>query len=252
MNTTTYKTYLDFATGKAIHKKARKRTKAHITPMKESSLTANDNIISKDLDATLKLAKSMSRTEAEEHEAARLVHETHERLITDKPTRRRKETSVVFRDTLVVSTKKTPTQSLKLKGMEILSDAAMLDDVNMEMKDAEPADEDIGDEEMIDVKKEATTDTPATQREKLDVPPSSSSRFVSSNYGSIFLNLDNLSFAETKIISMLDVQHRVSDLEKEVKKLKQVNLSTILRASIRSDVPPAINEYLGSSLGDAL
>ncbi|GJZ25975.1 hypothetical protein Tco_0570228 [Tanacetum coccineum] len=117
------------------------------------------------------------------------------------------------------------------------------DDVNMEMKDAEPADEDIGDEEMIDVKKvdveheeinqevviaqvhddvqEATTNTPATQREKFDVPPSSSSRFVSSNYGSIFLNLDNLSSAETKIISIYEV-------------------------------PPAVNEYLGSSLGDTL
>nr|GEU97491.1 hypothetical protein [Tanacetum cinerariifolium] len=45
---------------------------------------------------------------------------------------------------------------------------------------------------------------------------------------------------------------RVSDLEKEVKELKQVDLSTTLHASSRSEVPAAINEYLGSSLGDAL
>ncbi|GKC02754.1 hypothetical protein Tco_0994364 [Tanacetum coccineum] len=136
-----------------------------------------------------------------------------------------------------------------------------------------------------------------TQKEKTDVPPSSSS--LSSNYGSIFLNLDNITSAETEIISMLDVHVqqeipsiqsssllilpilvipepivikppeivtaaltttippftpplRVFNLEKEVKKLKQFDLSTTLRASIRYEVPLAVNEYLGSSLGDAL
>ncbi|GJT33186.1 hypothetical protein Tco_0923605 [Tanacetum coccineum] len=48
------------------------------------------------------------------------------------------------------------------------------------------------------------------------------------------------------------LQLRVSDLEKEVKELKQVDLSTTLHASIRSEVPLAFNEYLRSSLGDAL
>nr|GEU87511.1 hypothetical protein [Tanacetum cinerariifolium] len=78
MDTTTYNTYLAFATGKAIPKKARKNTKAHITLMKESSLTTDDNIISEDPNVSLELAKSISSTEAEEQEAARLVHETRE------------------------------------------------------------------------------------------------------------------------------------------------------------------------------
>ncbi|GKE74337.1 hypothetical protein Tco_1536378 [Tanacetum coccineum] len=55
---------------------------------------------------------------------------------------------------------------------------------------------------------------------------------------------------ESKTLSAL--QLRVSDLEKEVKELKQADLSTTLRASIRYEVPSAVNEYLGSSLGDAL
>nr|GEU66945.1 hypothetical protein [Tanacetum cinerariifolium] len=55
---------------------------------------------------------------------------------------------------------------------------------------------------------------------------------------------------ESETLSSL--QLRASDLEKEVKELKQVNLLTTLHASIRSEVPPAVNEYLGSSLGDAL
>ncbi|GKC08119.1 hypothetical protein Tco_0999729 [Tanacetum coccineum] len=84
MKTTTYKTYLAFSTGKVIPKKARKRPKTATTPKKKSSLSADDNIISKDPDAALELAKSISRTEAEEQEAARLVHETHEqRLAAD-------------------------------------------------------------------------------------------------------------------------------------------------------------------------
>ncbi|GJX74120.1 hypothetical protein Tco_0312715 [Tanacetum coccineum] len=76
METTTYKTYLAFPTGKAIPKKARKRTKTATTPKKKSSLTADDNMIFEDPGAALKLSNSISRTEAEEQEAARLMHET--------------------------------------------------------------------------------------------------------------------------------------------------------------------------------
>nr|GEW10914.1 hypothetical protein [Tanacetum cinerariifolium] len=90
-----YKTYLDFATGKVIPKEVRKRTKAY---MKETSLTADDNIISEDPDVALELAKSISRIEA----------------------------TVTIRDTPTVTKKKTPKQSLKLKGMEMLSDAPIL------------------------------------------------------------------------------------------------------------------------------
>ncbi|GJU30149.1 hypothetical protein Tco_1173738 [Tanacetum coccineum] len=94
--TKTYKTYLAFANGNAIPKQARKRTIAHI---KESSLKADDNIIPDDLDVALKLAKSISRTEAKEQEAARLVHETHEHLVTEQSTGRRRQTAMLAADT---------------------------------------------------------------------------------------------------------------------------------------------------------
>ncbi|GKC12656.1 hypothetical protein Tco_1009438, partial [Tanacetum coccineum] len=202
------------------------------------------------------------------------------------------------------------------------------DDVNVKFKDAELADERKGDKEMTgaekvnvehkeadqevvsaqvqDVAQVTTTAAPATQKEKTDVPPSSSNRSVSSNYGSIFLNLDNISSVETEIISMLDVQvqhenltpattipppmppfiphsqqstpiltsktteaktstpvvlesktlsaiHiRVSDLEKEVKELRNVNHSTTLLATIKFEVPTAIKEYIGTNLGVTL
>ncbi|GJU92722.1 integrase, catalytic region, zinc finger, CCHC-type containing protein [Tanacetum coccineum] len=115
METMAYKTYLAFSTGKAIPKKVRKRTKIATTPKKKSSLTADDNIISEDPDAALELAKSISRTEAEEQEAVRLVHETHECLVTEKSTRTRKQASVVFKDTPIVSKKKPLANLINLK-----------------------------------------------------------------------------------------------------------------------------------------
>ncbi|GJZ05973.1 hypothetical protein Tco_0539766 [Tanacetum coccineum] len=97
----------------------------------------------------------------------------------------------------------------------------------------------------------------------------SSGRSVSSNYGSIFLNLDNISLVETEVISILDVQvqhenliqefetlstiHlRVSDLEKEVKDLKNIDHSSTLLATIKSEVLTTVKEYLGTSLDEAL
>ncbi|GJW19005.1 hypothetical protein Tco_0026441 [Tanacetum coccineum] len=46
--------------------------------------------------------------------------------------------------------------------------------------------------------------------------------------------------------------NKVSDLEKDVKELKQVDHSTTTLESIKSQVPSVVNKYLGSSLGDTL
>ncbi|GJU92723.1 hypothetical protein Tco_1317479 [Tanacetum coccineum] len=52
-------------------------------------------------------------------------------------------------------------------------------------------------------------------------------------------------FVNPKFETLSALHLRVSDLEKEVKELKQADHSTTLRASIRSEVPSAVNEYLG-------
>ncbi|GJS88908.1 hypothetical protein Tco_0771544 [Tanacetum coccineum] len=60
---------------------------------KKVTLSADDNIISDDFDTALELGKSMSQTKAKESEAARQVHATHARMVTESvpdPTRRRK------------------------------------------------------------------------------------------------------------------------------------------------------------------
>nr|GEX11920.1 hypothetical protein [Tanacetum cinerariifolium] len=64
---------------------------------KKVTLSTNDNIISDDPDTTLELGKSISQTKAEEAEAAKQVHATHARIVTEsvtKPTKRRKSSIV--------------------------------------------------------------------------------------------------------------------------------------------------------------
>ncbi|GJW90608.1 reverse transcriptase domain-containing protein [Tanacetum coccineum] len=48
------------------------------------------------------------------------------------------------------------------------------------------------------------------------------------------------------------VLQRVSTLEKDVKELKQINHSAVTAEAIKSQVPPTVNEFLGSGLGDSL
>ncbi|GJW07366.1 hypothetical protein Tco_1569789 [Tanacetum coccineum] len=55
-----------------------------------------------------------------------------------------------------------------------------------------------------------------------------------------------------KFETLFALQLRVSGLEKDVKELKQADLSSTTCASIRSEVPSVVNEYLRSSMGDAL
>nr|GEX05211.1 hypothetical protein [Tanacetum cinerariifolium] len=284
METTAYKTYFAFSTGKAILKKVRKRTKIATTPKKKSYLMANDNIISEDPNA-LELAKSISRTEAEEQEATRLVHETHVRLVTKKSTGTRKQTSVVFKDTPTVSKKKPLDQSQKLKGVQVMSveerlaptvgtrahddskdswgtksDIKKSDKQNIKEGDVpwiysdDDEEDDNDDDQSIDI--EETDDDEPTKSDNEDQAMDDAKK-----------NDEDKESADAEITSLVDVQIqqeipsvllaplldlRVSDLEKEVKELKQVNLSTTLLASTRSEVPSVVNENLGSSLGDAL
>ncbi|GKC24023.1 hypothetical protein Tco_1026173 [Tanacetum coccineum] len=85
----TYQTFLALSTGLIPPNKSRgkgsKGKKATVTPKKKGSITVDDNIILEP-DVAFELGKSISRTEAEIAEEARRVHETHERLVTEKPT----------------------------------------------------------------------------------------------------------------------------------------------------------------------
>ncbi|GJT59846.1 hypothetical protein Tco_1003379, partial [Tanacetum coccineum] len=71
----------------------KRKTSSKRRVKKKVTLSADDNIISNDSDTALELGKSISQTEAKEAEAARQVHATYARIVTEsvpKPTRRRK------------------------------------------------------------------------------------------------------------------------------------------------------------------
>ncbi|GJX45325.1 hypothetical protein Tco_0262001 [Tanacetum coccineum] len=313
--------------------RARKRTKTATTPKKKSSLTADDNIISEDPDAALELAKSISRTEVEEQDAARLMHETHERLVTEKYTGTRKQTGIVFKDTPIVSKKKPLGQSHKLNGVQVMSiEERLTADTKKAIKANKLAigpqktagssegsglipkvpDEPKVDSAATNVLEESwVNDSDTKKSDEEEVPwiySDDNEEDDNDNDQSIdIIEMDDDEHAE--ITSMVDVQiqqeissvlsapllniHasvvpptpttptpppipittteaptstsvnpksetlfalqlRVSYLEKEVKELKQADLSKTLHASISSEVPSAVNEYLRSSLGDAL
>ncbi|GJZ71303.1 hypothetical protein Tco_0635154 [Tanacetum coccineum] len=372
-NSKAYQTYLGFLTGAVNPKKARKGTKAVVTLKKKCSFTANDNIIP-DPDVALELGKSISKTEAKEHEEARKVHETHERLITAKtisdeesnesdaeparrPTGRRRQTGVVFRDTYNVSKKKTPAQSQKLKSMEMLPDATLLEaktrkaikasrrdyrfqqetdglsegagntpevpdepkdkstntnkgadeddvflfsddqrteseketsesgktdedsddeeehvedeyvhdadnvhddvekkyDVNVEMKDAKIIEETVKDVQVKD-DDQAITNVPIAHKEKPDVPPSSSSLSISSDYGTQFLNLPfdftligiTKESADTEINSMLDIQiqQKITTVQSPTLLVVLVDHSEVIAEVVQTNVINEVNNQL--------
>ncbi|GJU15860.1 hypothetical protein Tco_1143826 [Tanacetum coccineum] len=109
-------------------KPAKKKTSGKRRLKKKITLSADDNIISDDPDAALELAKSISQTEAEEAKAARKVHATHARIMTEfvpeiakKKSSGRSSKSVVIQDTPNAPKSKPATSKTKLKGAPSLT-----------------------------------------------------------------------------------------------------------------------------------
>ncbi|GJY55835.1 hypothetical protein Tco_0454950 [Tanacetum coccineum] len=119
----TYQMFIKYSTGLIPPKKTRgKGSQGKKAVISSKPTSVEDNIIPKP-DVALELGKSMSLTEAAEEEAARQVHATHERIMTETnpdPARRR-PSGIAFKDTSSVSKKMYPGPSQKLKGVQILT-----------------------------------------------------------------------------------------------------------------------------------
>ncbi|GJV64501.1 hypothetical protein Tco_1475329 [Tanacetum coccineum] len=92
---------------------------------KKATISVNDNIVPEP-DISLELGKYISLTEAEKEPAARQVHVTHARIISEQvpePARTIRQSSIAFRDTSSVSKKRTSGTSQKLKGIQSLTPA---------------------------------------------------------------------------------------------------------------------------------
>ncbi|GJS87862.1 hypothetical protein Tco_0770498 [Tanacetum coccineum] len=82
--------------------------------------------------------------------------------------------------------------------------------------------------------KQVVVPVSTTQKERPSLLQSTSNHSVSSNFGNQFINSPNVSL-----------------IEQAVKELKQADPSTVILASIKSQVPSLVKDYLGSSLPDA-
>ncbi|GKF21481.1 hypothetical protein Tco_0070119, partial [Tanacetum coccineum] len=107
---------------------AKKNTSGKRIVKKKVTLSTDDNIISDDPNASLELAKSINQTKAEEAEAARKVHATHARIVTEtvpestkKKSSGRSSKSVVIQDTLSPPKSKPATSKTKIKGAPSLT-----------------------------------------------------------------------------------------------------------------------------------
>ncbi|GJR21230.1 hypothetical protein Tco_0969757 [Tanacetum coccineum] len=160
-------------------------------------------------------------------------------------------------------------------------------DVNVSLTDAEPADKEKDDEEMtvtshVNVNQEGAgnqvkDDAQATQKTEGPIP----SLYISFDYVAKYLNFNNIPLVDTEVISMLDinVQHevpRTSPLltipvsvipehtivnppeivitasSTTISSLVLLNHPAATLSTIKSEVPNAVKEYLGTSLDDAL
>nr|GEY09767.1 uncharacterized mitochondrial protein AtMg00810-like [Tanacetum cinerariifolium] len=101
---------------------ARKKTTSRRVIKKKATISAVDNIIP-DPDVALELGKSISLTKATEEEAARQVHATHARIVTESvlESARRRPSGIAIRDNPQVSKKVSFGPSQKLKGVQSLT-----------------------------------------------------------------------------------------------------------------------------------
>ncbi|GJV26397.1 hypothetical protein Tco_1379092 [Tanacetum coccineum] len=127
------------------------------------------------------------------------------------------------------------------------------DEANDETKDEESGPEMASIQGQY-VEQATTTTTPAIQNANTEVPPLSSSHSVSSTYTNAFLNLENLHSTKTEVVSnkipesetLYALHQRTTNLEKDVKELKNIDKTITVISTIKSEVSNAVKEYLGS------
>ncbi|GJX80066.1 hypothetical protein Tco_0328215 [Tanacetum coccineum] len=116
-------------------------------------------------------------------------------------------------------------------------------------EEEEQADDDQAQEDQDEDDITTTTTTPTPLTKPIPTPPiTSTTELVTSPLPATKTPDAPIPPSE----ALTAVLERVSTLEKVVKELKQIDHSTVILESIRSQVPPAVNKYLRSSLGDSL
>ncbi|GKB41158.1 hypothetical protein Tco_0886100 [Tanacetum coccineum] len=130
-------------------------------------------------------------------------------------------------------------------------DKELYGDVNISLTDAEQDDEDKKDAVVsmmdINVQHEVPRTSPL-----LTIPVSVIPEHTVFHPSEIITKAITSAIAVPESETLSAIHQRITDLEKDVKELKNVDNSLELLSTIKSKVPNAIKEYLGTSLDDAL
>ncbi|GJT65692.1 hypothetical protein Tco_1017172 [Tanacetum coccineum] len=117
-------------------------------------------------------------------------------------------------------------------------------DVNISLTDAEPADKEKDDKEMTVAGHVNVNQEGACNQVKDDAQATRKTK------GPILTTTSTTDVSESE--TLVALQLRITNLEKDIKELKTIDHSTSLLSTIKSKVPNAIKEYLGTSLDVAL
>ncbi|GJS20822.1 hypothetical protein Tco_0449454 [Tanacetum coccineum] len=259
-----YKMFILHSTGQIPPKKSRGKGSQwkKTADLTEESVDVSDNL-----------------TKAEEEAAARQVHATHARIVSEsvpEPARRRRSDIAISETTQ------------KLKGIQTLTPAEQeAADIIIAPQDNKEC---LGMTSWINVRKNADTEmkdaekTTDITKETTEQPLTSSSFSVPSDYGNQFLNLSHneeifeqppvlqqttpipttittppinteaLAITTTipEITPFIALQLRVAKLEQDMSEVKKIDHSAAILASIQSHVPPVVDKYVGTKLDDAL
>ncbi|GJS03990.1 hypothetical protein Tco_0320498 [Tanacetum coccineum] len=281
MQSESYKRFILYSTGQIPPKKSRgKEGKPIVEELRRKpTISVVTNVPEPDI--ALELGKSISLTKAEEEAAARQVHATHARIVSEsvpEPARRRRR--MLGRQP---GTSGSDEGTGEIPGVPNESIYADAEDDNEETE----SDSDDIYKYRINVRKNADTKMKAAEKtaditkETTEQPLTSSSFFVPSDYGNQFLNLShNEEIFEQhpvlqqttpiptttttppiiteapaiipEITPFIALQLRVTKLEQDMSEVKKIDHSATVLASIRSQVPLVVDKYLGTKLDDAL
>ncbi|GJX61126.1 retrovirus-related pol polyprotein from transposon TNT 1-94 [Tanacetum coccineum] len=245
----------------------RRKTSSRRVTKKKATISVDDNIVPEP-DIALELGKSISLTEAEEEAAARQVHATHARIVSEsvpEPARRRRSDIAISETTQKLKGIQTltPAEQEAADVMKALKDSrrmlgrqpgtggsdegtgeipgvpdeSIFADAEDDNEETESDSDDIY-KYRINVRKNADTEmkdaekTADITKETTEQPLTSSSFSVPSDYGNQFLNLS----------------HNEEIFEQPPK----IDHSAVVLASIQSHVPPVVDKYVGTKLDDAL
>ncbi|GKB87495.1 hypothetical protein Tco_0959767 [Tanacetum coccineum] len=136
----------------------KRKTASRRVVKKKVTISADGNIISDNSDVALELGKSISKTEAEEAEAARQVHATHARIVTEsvlEPTIRRKSGQKVERPARDSQILEAQVKELVLyQGLPMSPQSSLLPQVKelwgSEQESEYPKEDQLGDDEKDD------------------------------------------------------------------------------------------------------